>query len=448
MSGGAAQLALGLQYRESSFETGNSALQNVNDDYDSSIYPGSDSSSTSSGENAVASAFFELDIPVLDNFGVVVAGRYEDFKDLDLSAFVPKVSARYQPTDFIAIRASWGKGFLSPTLLQITEESTLACGELFTGDDLFLNSGSLIGTLSCYNGNSQIDPEDSELWNIGVTWQINDDWELNLDYQEIDYVDRIVTLGSSDVVALDYANFLDYTGLSESAYESLRDSTVPAEIADAAARRAAWYTSGENDIGISRDSLDESATQVIRSPFNVASVEVSVIDFRLKYGADIKNLGYFTANWSTTRYVDYDYVNAFGKNTNAEGNQSGNTDLVPPLPKMKHQLGLGWFNGGHSVGLTFKHQSAVKFDQTPGPTFGPEAFTGVAPKEIEAQTIVDLRYSYRFDQLWGGALEVAAGSNNVLDDEAQALPIPGGLETRLQDPLGRTFYIEGTYSFE
>lgn len=448
MPGGDALIAIGGQYRESSFETGNSALQNVNDDYDTSIYPGSDSSRITTGENAVASAFFELDIPVLDNLGLIVAGRYEDFKDLDLSAFVPKVSARYQPTDFVALRASWGKGFLSPSLLQVTEESTLTCGELFNGDDLFLPSGSLIGTLSCFNGNSDIEPEDSELWNIGVTWQINDDWELNLDYQEIDYVDRIVTLGSSDVVALDYANFLEFTGLSEAQYAALRDSTLPADLTDAANRRAAWFSSGQNDLGITRDPLDESVTQVIRSPFNVASVNVSVVDFRLKYGAEIGNLGYFTANWSTTRYVDYDYINAFGNETGAEGSQSGNTDLVPPLPKMKHQLGLGWMNDGHRVGLTFKHQSAVEFDQTPGPSFGPEAFTGEAPEEIKAQTIVDLRYSYHFDDLFGSQFDLAVGSNNVLDKEPQALPIPGGLETRLQDPIGRTFYIEGTISFE
>ncbi len=459
LPGGPAQLAVGIQYRENTFETGNSPLQNVNDDYDTSIYPGGDSSLTSSGENAVASAFFEFDMQIVDSFGVTVAGRYEDFKDLDVSAFVPKISARYQPFDDVAFRASWGKGFLTPTLTEITEQSTLACGELFIGTDPFLAGGSLIGTLSCYNGNSQIDPEDSNLWNIGVTWQINDDWDLSLDYQEIDYTDRIVTLGSNDVVNLDYANFLDYSGISKDAYTLLVSPTIDGvanpsyDAAAADALRAAWYASGENNTDITRDAGDESATQILRTPYNVASVEVNVIDFRVNYGADFGDLGYFTANWSTTAYTKYDYVDPFGDTIDAAGKQNGETDLVPPLPDMKHQLRLGWMNNGHNVALVFKHQAAVEFDAETGPGVAPSfgtsvSFSGVPPKEIEAQTIVDLRYSYRFDQLWGGAFEVALGSNNVLDEEAQALPIPGGLETRLHDPIGRTFYVEGTYSFE
>lgn len=123
--------------------------------------------------------------------------------------------------------------------------------------------------------------------------------------------------------------------------------------------------------------------------------------------------------------------------------------LAPPLPRHKSTLRFNWLRDSHNVAMSVKHTPALVFDATPGPTFGPDPVTAAEiPDEIDAYTTIDLRYSYEFRDLFGGSLDLGIGANNLTDNRAQPLQVAGGLETRLQDPIGRTWYLEGTMSFE
>jgi outer membrane receptor protein involved in Fe transport len=53
---------------------------------------------------------------------------------------------------------------------------------------------------------------------------------------------------------------------------------------------------------------------------------------------------------------------------------------------------------------------------------------------------VDARYSYRFTAFEADST-VTVGITNLFDRDAQRLPIAGGLETRVDDPFGRQFYM-------
>lgn len=439
-------VAVGAQYRETKFKTSDSPADNepssvcpteepCGDDYNSSPYNPIDGGT--SGESGVSAGFFEIDVPILDNLSLVAAGRYEDFSDLGVDAFVPKVSARYQPIETLALRASVGEGFLAPTVTQVTPDPTPACSELFSGTDPFTGQ-STIGTLSCTSGNADLRPEKSDIWNVGLTWQPFGDMEVSLDYQQIKYDDRIVRLGTTDTLNKDFANFLTTNGLTPDAYDAL-------DAAAARALRDEWYVTGMNP-DISRDLVTEDVLRVVRIPGNVASMKVNVVDFRLNWGFDLGSDAYMVMNLANTFYTKYDYEDAFGETTNAIGNRNGDTDIVPPLPEYRMNLRLNWLYRSHNVGVVVKYTPAVNFDGTTGPTFGQPAYP--TPNKIVSQTIVDVRYSYRFENLWGGGLGIAVGSNNVFDQDPQPLPVLGGMETRLQDPLGQSFYVELTYGHE
>ena len=323
-------------------------------------------------------------------------------------------------------------------MTELTPDPTPGCTELFTGNDPFTGA-NLTGALSCTSGNPELDPEESDIWNIGFTFRPVGDLEISLDYQEIEYSDRIVRLGTEDTLRRDLANLLLANGLSQEQYDEL-------DAAEAAALRAEWYAGG-SDPNITRDSTG-TVLQVVRIPGNVAVMNVNVIDFRLNYGVQLGDFGYLSADLAHTHYTKYDYEDAFGDITDAVGARNGATDIVPPIPEYRTNLRLNWIKDNHSLGIITKYTPAIDFDGSIGPTFGPEAVTVEAPDEIDPYTVVDVRYGYLFEDLWRGSLGLAVGLNNAFDEDAQALPILGGLETRLQNPLGRTYFLEFTYTME
>ncbi|GIX32217.1 MAG: outer membrane protein [Lysobacterales bacterium] len=66
-------------------------------------------------ERTMRAVFFEFLFPVLENFEVNVAGRYDRYSDFG-SAFSPKASFRFQAMENLTLRASYGEGFRAPTL--------------------------------------------------------------------------------------------------------------------------------------------------------------------------------------------------------------------------------------------------------------------------------------------------------------------------------------------
>lgn len=63
----------------------------------------------------VASAFFEVQAPILNNLTANISGRYEKFysdvTDVNNDVFVPAGSVKWQVTDWLALRATAGKSF-------------------------------------------------------------------------------------------------------------------------------------------------------------------------------------------------------------------------------------------------------------------------------------------------------------------------------------------------
>ena len=70
----------------------------------------------SKSRNKYAS-FFEVEKDLVNNFGVRIAGRYEDFGND--SSFDPKLSVKYIVSDNLAIRATKSSSFSMPSMAQM-----------------------------------------------------------------------------------------------------------------------------------------------------------------------------------------------------------------------------------------------------------------------------------------------------------------------------------------
>lgn len=138
------------------------------------------------------SAFVEFSVPLLQSLELQVAGRYDDYSDFG-NTFNPKVAFRWAPIDSLAFRASWGEGFRAPSLAQIglgpSQESeffqdTFGCADnpaYCANTDFQIN----------FSGNPELQPEESENFNVGVVWQPGASTSVSLDFWDIEQDNKI-----------------------------------------------------------------------------------------------------------------------------------------------------------------------------------------------------------------------------------------------------------------
>lgn len=432
---GTIQAAFGLQYRDTQTKTNPSPLNLRGDSYNSPSQ--SFITDLSSEVNAL---FAEFDIPITDQINMVAAIRQEHFKDYDLKTTVPKISVRYEPITDLAFRASYGEGFVAPSLGQRgPRQFGSQCVEVFSATSDPFGTGTVQGASSCYSANPNLGAEESTLKNIGMSWKATDNLEFSLDYQVIEFEDRIVTPASADLVNNDFANYS--RAIADGTFVSLGLGATPTAIANN--DLANWLASGLADPLVERDSgMANSVRQVTRVPINSTYNKVGVWDIGARYDLDT-DFGLFFATMRASAYHKYVYQKNEGQFQDGVGDQNADTELAPPIPRWKGNLRLSWLNNNHSASIGTDYLSHVDFDD---PDIDNSTLKNrVAPTRISSHTTIDVRYSYLFEELFGGDIQATVGSNNVTDSNPDPLPIAGGLETRLHDPFGRTVYMELTY---
>lgn len=140
------------------------------------------------------SAFAEFNFPVLENVYLTAAARYEEFSG-GFDATVYKVSGKWDVTDNLSLRGSYGTNYQTPGI-------TVKPGEVFN----MVGNYSLPGGRE-WLGASQVtlddlDPETAVAWNAGLVWQsagFKDDhrFRVLVDYFNIETEDTLGLLATS-----------------------------------------------------------------------------------------------------------------------------------------------------------------------------------------------------------------------------------------------------------
>jgi outer membrane receptor protein involved in Fe transport len=185
MSAGTLMMAAGLEYREE-------RISDVPDDqFQRGLIFGTESVSAAASRDNW-SAFVEFSIPITEQLNLELAGRHDDYSDFG-STTNPKVAARWDISDTFAVRGSWGQGFRAPSLAQIglgpSQES------LFFSDTF----GCAVNAAYCattdyqviFSGNPNLEAEESENFNLGLTFEPLDDLSVSIDYWDITQENKI-----------------------------------------------------------------------------------------------------------------------------------------------------------------------------------------------------------------------------------------------------------------
>ncbi len=432
MPAGAVQTAFGYQWRDITQNDYANPFDVAGWDYNTVV--GAEPPSDNTYVSEVRAAFMELQVPILETLDLQLAVRHEQFKDFGLQATTPKIALRYEALPSLALRASWGESFLAPTPTQarpfIPDEN---CGELFSGRDDMTNT-LLVGATVCSSGNPNLQPETSTIQNVGLTWEPSgmlDGLSVSLDYQEIEYVDRIRTLTSQDTVANQFQQFLAISGYTTDNY-----SSTPGSASRIAADAYLASIRGNAGNPVVRYP-DNSVRTVYTQAANISSVWIDLLDLKTQYRFETDNWGSFTTTLQTTYYTNYEYEDLFGGVKDALGYQNANTGIVPPLPQIKTNLRVNWFRDKQSASVSANYWSSVDFDDQIVDFYGDG---WVAPKQIDGEVRVDARYAMIIDQYLDSEFTVSVGISNVFDVRPQRMGILGGFESRLSTPWGRQFW--------
>ena len=169
LAGGNIGVAAGIQHRTESFNYSPDPLD------ESGLGNGPDSPIV--GGQDVDALFVEGILPVSDALEVQAAVRYEDYGTVDTTD--PKLAIRYQATDSLGIRGSWGSSFQAPSVRQMSVSSQSS----IIDDPASLNP--VTGQLECVNrdvtniaivttqGGDSLKPQSSDSLTLGIVMEIN-----------------------------------------------------------------------------------------------------------------------------------------------------------------------------------------------------------------------------------------------------------------------------------
>ena len=205
LRGGDARLAVGAGYRYN--------------DYLGRVIGGT---VNASGDDSSRFAYAELGLPLVSP-GLNIIGihrlelsaalRGEDYRSFG-RVTTPKLGLIYGPSADFTFKASWGKSFKAPTLL-----------ERYRNQNAYLYPASALGgtgypggatVLMPYGGNRDLEPERARTWSTTLAFHPAR-WtglETELTWFDIDYTDRVVQPITNSAQALnipDYAPFIDYS---------------------------------------------------------------------------------------------------------------------------------------------------------------------------------------------------------------------------------------------
>jgi iron complex outermembrane recepter protein len=327
VGGGDARLAVGVGSRKDEFK-----------------YVPSVSGSSYGGDERARFAYAELGVPFVSpssgvpgihrlEFSAAVRGEdYDSFGRVT----TPKFGVIYDPTADFTFKASWGKSFKAPTLLQRYQDKTA-----------FLWSASTVGAsgspadataLMSYGGNADLHAERARTWTASLALhpEALPGLEAELTRFDIDYTDRVI----------EPVNYLQ--ALSNPAYADFVDrSPTPTQIQSLlAVYGSAFYNlSGVaydpgNVVAIIRDQYVNAARQRIRGVDLSGSYRFDLGDSRLTVRG--------SASW-----LDSTQTTSAGQPKHA----LAGTVFNPA--RLNGRLGAVWVSGGFSASGFVNYTSGV-----------------------------------------------------------------------------------------
>lgn len=204
LAGGALAVAVGVDMRREEISD-----HAVNADYGAGLHVGGEGTvpDTNASRNVYA-LFAELNAPVVKGVELSAAVRWDHYSDVG-SKVSPRVSARWNPTKEILLRASAGKGFRAPSLWDLNSPVSFGnsanplrdpgCPAALLADE---DPRCVDTQLNVRNISSpNLKPETSTQWSAGFLVEPIRSLSISVDYWRIEKKDQIGTVTADTILA-------------------------------------------------------------------------------------------------------------------------------------------------------------------------------------------------------------------------------------------------------
>ncbi|MCY4476665.1 MAG: TonB-dependent receptor [Gammaproteobacteria bacterium] len=369
------------------------------------------------GERVVKAGFAEILIPVLSNLDVSAAARYDSYDDSAGNETSLYLSARYQPTDWLLFRASWGEGFRAANMNNLYGARSFSAEG---GTDLVACQAAGTPAADCVEeqyptftgGNPLLAPELSDSYNLGVVV----DWEpfsVRVDYWNLNIEDGIGLASLQGLIESELLGQCENTGRTENTI----DTGVLAEIIECSPGNV-----------LKRDPASGALYEAEAGWGNTFRQEIGGLDVQLRYDLETATAGDFTFSVYAVRLLRFrsrsrtatDWSSSLGEGVGDSAR-----------PKYQAQGLVRWNYTDHTVSVYARHIAGY---MRPGAGF-----------EAPSHTEYDL--NYRWTTPWNG--QVSIGVLNVTDEDPEidsfASPRPAVYDLYSLD--GRVPYVNYRHFF-
>ena len=236
------------------------------------------------GSRRSYAGYLEFALPIFKQLEAQIAGRYDHYSDYGTSK-TPKFGLKYSPSNVIAFRGGWGKGFRAPTLPEISPSVATFFTSVIDPED-----GVTRQVSGVFAGNPSLQAETSVSSTAGIIIEPTRDFNLSIDVYKIRY---------RNVVA------------SES-FQSIIDRSCPA-----------GGPGCPSNPQVVRDPSTNQIVTILSNYQNLNERRTSGVDLDLRYTFPTTAYGKFTAR------ANFTYIHTFSESTRECVGHNGCTNTIP-----------------------------------------------------------------------------------------------------------------------
>ena len=368
------------------------------------------------GGRSVDAYFAELFLPIHEAVDIQLAVRTEDYGEVDSTD--PKIGINWRIMDNLTARFSAGTSFRAPSLGNVVgnDASSYVAQVIDPINPAESDSAGTFRTI-ILTKNPNLEPEESENFNIGLSWSPELSWgdgshelQIDADYFDFEFENQIRSEDVVQVVKADPCGpkvVRDPVNFLVGALPSDGPTACPSAVGELLLVNLGYFNSG----------------QTTTNGFDISA----------RYSLDLLG-GRLTAMSETTVMNTYDIqVSDGGPILDGVGfSNDGNPGVA--APKLKTNLMLNYIRDAHSFNVTFRYIDEVEDDAFALRTADGKGQFGV----IDSHNEVDIQYGYSFGD--NQQYDFKVGAINVGDKEPPATFFRGYSE-ELHNPYMRQLYV-------
>lgn len=319
------------------------------------------------GDRTNYAVFAEFALPVFKQLEAQVAGRFDHYSDYG-SSRTPKFGLKYTPSEVIAFRANWGRGFRAPTLPEISPSVATFFTSVIDPED-----GVSRQVSGVFAGNPSLKAETSVSSTAGIIIEPSRNFNVAIDVYKIRWRNVVASQG----------------------FQRIINSSCPA-----------GGPGCPTTASVVRDPATNQVITILSNYQNLSERRTSGVDIDARFRFPTTSLGKFAFRANVT------YIHTFTEDSDECVGHNGCSNTIP---RVRGAFSLDWDYGPWAVTGRANYIHGYYQDLLPGSFFSdandPRFQNGAYRTRVDPYTSYDLSAKYTVTK----NLSISASAINIFN---------------------------------